>query len=163
MSGDQAENCWDKPLHPEPTGRILGKLAEASKGWEFLPKFTLPDLWCLIERGRYNCISFPFQIHIGRQKTFVRIKSLNCDINFLPGTHWWPILSLPGCCLLVCLISCPENLTWQPSSYGPPRILARQKYGMHLTVATYCSQQFSKNVNWVLAAITGENFSSNVN
>ena len=45
-----------KPLTLEPTGGILGKLAEAGEGWGFLPDSTLLDL-CIARLREENKIS----------------------------------------------------------------------------------------------------------
>ena len=45
VSGDQDETLQDTPLTQEPADSILGKMAEAGKGWEFLPKSALLGLW----------------------------------------------------------------------------------------------------------------------
>lgn len=43
VSGKQDETHWDTLSTPEPADGILGKVAEAGKGWEFLLKSTLPE------------------------------------------------------------------------------------------------------------------------
>ena len=57
MSGDYDETHWDTPLNPEPTGGILGKLAEVGKREEFLTKVSSPRSLSVVP-GREKKVKF---------------------------------------------------------------------------------------------------------
>lgn len=155
---------------PEPptssrTEGILGILAEADKGREFLRGSVFPYLWdaWLSEESKIS-LSLPFKIHIGRQKTYVRIRSLNCDfwICFEVPTGYNPFSPRDSYCLLVCLVLCPENLAGQPQGWRTSKIWL-QKCGLHsicslagvlLTVASSQGDCLSVSFFWLSLGVT---------
>ena len=107
---------------------ILGKLAEAGKGWEFLSKSALPDI-CgvpLRQEGKISCSSLLSKIRLS-----VKNKQQQQQ-----KTYWLLIPSLPRISIGVCFFHfVSREFDLAMGSLGAPGIWPDRNVGCTLSVA----------------------------
>lgn len=93
-------------LSPEPANGVLGRLVKGKASYQGQLSLISVCSAQLRKESKNFSVSLALQVQIPREKTFVNISSLDCDVLHLVWvTHWLLILSLPGTAIAFLLVS----------------------------------------------------------